>query len=106
MLGVAARLRESFPPVTLASLDAALSKLPKPKATFALGIDKPLYFSVHSQWAQLTPKGGALIHVARYGGGQAAEAEDLLDGNQPGVREVTVHLRVLPSNIRTDIDPH
>ncbi len=102
MLGVAARLPESFTPVTLACLDVALSKLPKPKATFALGIDKPLYFSVHSQWAQLTPKGGALIHVARYGGGEAAELEDLLDDMQPGWREVTVHRRFLPSMIVTN----
>lgn len=99
MLGVAARLPESFTPVTLACLDVALSKLPQPKATFALGIDKPFYFSVHSQWAQLTPKGGALIHVARYGGGEAAELEALLDDMQPGWREVTVHRRFLPSMI-------
>ncbi len=102
MLGVAARLPESFTPVTLACLDVALSKLPKPKATFALGIDIPLYFSVHSQWAQLTPKGGALIHVARYGGGEAAELEALLDDMQPGWREVTVHRRFLPSMIVTN----
>src|SRR3954454_23024632 len=38
--------------VTAACLDIALSKLPEPKNTFALGIDKPLYYSVHSKWAQ------------------------------------------------------
>ena len=88
MLGDAARLPETFTPVILSSFDVALSKLPNPKATFALGIDKPLYFSVHSQWAQLTPKGGALIHVARYGGGESAELEALLDDLQPGWREL------------------
>jgi phytoene dehydrogenase-like protein len=99
MLGDAARLPETFDPVLLTCLDVALSSLPQPKATFAVGIDQPLYFSVHSQWAQLTPKGGALIHVARYGGGEAAELEALLDDMQPGWREVTVHRRFLPSMV-------
>ena len=65
--------------VTASCLDIALSKLPKPKNLFALGIDKPLYFSVHSAWAQLTPKGGALLHVARYGEGTEAELEAIVD---------------------------
>ena len=56
-------------PVIASCLDVALSKLPQPKRKFAIGIDQPLYFSVHSAWAQLTPRGGALIHTARYGGG-------------------------------------
>jgi phytoene dehydrogenase-like protein len=99
MLGDAAQLPETFDPIVLTCLDVALSSLPKPKVTFALGIDKPLYFSVHSQWAQLTPKGGALIHVARYGTGEAAELEALLDDMQPGWREVTVHRRFLPSMV-------
>ena len=53
-------------PVTAACLDVALRSLPNPKRTFALGIDVPIYFSVHSQWAQLAPKGGALIHTIKY----------------------------------------
>lgn len=84
-------------PVMASCLDLALSKLPEPKNTFALGVDRPLYFSVHSQWAQLTPKGGALIHAARYGGGTAEELEALVDQLQPGWRDVLVHRRYLPS---------
>jgi len=84
-------------PVLLSTLDVALSRLPQPKKTFAVGIDRPLYYSVHSRWAQLTPKGGALIHVARYGGGDEAELEALLDEMQPGWREIVVHCRFLPS---------
>ena len=84
-------------PVLLSTLDVALSRLPQPKKTFAIGIDRPLYFSVHSRWAQLTPKGGALIHVARYGGGDEAELEALLDEMQPGWRDIVVHCRFLPS---------
>jgi phytoene dehydrogenase-like protein len=83
----------------VSTLDLALSRLPKPENYFALGIDRPLYFSVHSKWAQLTPKGGALIHVARYGSGEESELETLLDEMQPGWRELVVHRRFLPSMI-------
>ena len=64
----------------------------------ALGIDQPLYYSVHSAYAQLTPSGGALIHAAKYGGDPAAEPEleKLLDDMQPGWRDVVVHRRFLP----------
>jgi len=86
-------------PVLLSTLDVALSRLPDPRKTFAVGIDRPLYFSVHSRWAQLTPKGGALIHVSRYGGGDEAELESLLDEMQPGWREIVVHCRFLPSMV-------
>lgn len=101
-------------PVTAACLDVALSRLPNPRGTFALGIDKPYYLSVHSAWAQLTPKGGALVHVAKYqedGKGsddyddirgarpndEERELEALLDRVQPGWRDVLVHRRFLPS---------
>ena len=68
---------------------------------FALGIDRPLYYSVHSAYAQLTPSGGALIHVAKYGGDSKAEPEleALLDEMQPGWRELVVHCRFLPSMV-------
>src|SRR5260221_6337954 len=68
MLGDAAWLPEALDPVFLTCLDVALSRMPQPKATLAVSIDEPLYFSVHSQWCQLTRKARALIHVARYGG--------------------------------------
>jgi Phytoene dehydrogenase and related proteins len=84
--------------VTASSLDVALSKLPEPRNTFALGIDRPIYFSVHSAWAQLTPKGGALLHVARYGeGGTEEELEAVIDEMQPGWRDLVVHRRFLPA---------
>lgn len=107
-------------PVTATCLDVALSKLPAPQTTFALGIDQPHYFSVHSAFAQLTPRGGALVHVAKYRKRRAAitddeleaegprrrsaevaadeaELEALLDDLQPGWRDVLVHRRFLPS---------
>ena len=85
--------------VTASCLDVALSKLPEPKRKFAVGVDDPLYLSVHSAWAQLTPKGGALIHTARYGGGEQADLEKLLDRVQPGWRDVIVHRRYLPGMV-------
>ncbi len=109
----------SLTPVTAACLDLALSKLPRPEPTFALAIDRPLYMSVHSAYAQLTPRGGALIHVAKYRSEPATvtyddydggtvhlnaealrdeeELERFLDQLQPGWRELVVHRRFLPA---------
>jgi len=105
-------------PVLATCLDVALQSLPREKPKFALGIDRPLYYSVHSAWAQLTPKGGALIHVAKYrksgaandeeiestgsrrtpsAAGDETELESVLDEMQPGWRDRVVHRRFLPS---------
>ncbi|AIF84655.1 phytoene dehydrogenase-like oxidoreductase [Candidatus Nitrososphaera evergladensis SR1] len=94
-------------PVRLACLDVALSNLPQKDALFALGIDSPLYFSVHSPYAELAPPNGALIHVAKYLGSSIKpnpkedekELEELLDLMQPGWRQVLVKKRPLPSMV-------
>lgn len=105
--------------VTATCLDVALSSLPSPATKLAIGIDRPHLLAVHSAFAQLTPRGGALIHVAKYrkqraaisddelesdeprrGGDVAADEQELeavLDRWQPGWREVLVHRRFLPS---------
>lgn len=91
------------PPIRAACLDVALTALPRPKALFALGLDEPLYASVHSAAARLAPEGGALIHLLQYGGLRnetAAEVrarlEGLLDALQPGWRNCVRHTRFLP----------
>lgn len=91
-------------PSKVACLDVALQRLPEPRALFALGIDRPLYFSVHSATARLAPANGALIHVAMYLGNETADAhanecelEGVLDLLQPGWRSVLVERRFLPS---------
>lgn len=92
------------PPVYAACLDLALSRLPAPGNNFAVGIDQPLYASVHSVTAALAPPGGAVVHLARYGGvpdGRTgdevqAELEALMDALQPGWREAVVARRFLP----------
>ena len=94
-------------PVKAACLDVALSRLPDPRARFALGIDEPFYFSVHSASARLAPEGAAMIHVAKYlppdHRGRAEdderEMEGLLDLMQPGWRDVVVYRRMLPDMI-------
>jgi len=95
---------ETAIPVKAACLDVALSRLPKPNSTFALGIDRPLYLSVHSSTARLAPDGAALIQTAKYLPPEdqdsaeeiERELERALDLVQPGWRDVIVHRRFLP----------
>lgn len=90
--------------IRAACLDICLKKLPNPSATFALGIDESLYYSVHSAAANLTPAGGALVHVAYYlkegeVGTHKIEQrlEKLMDNVQPGWRTELVYKRYLPN---------
>lgn len=101
-----ARWAASSIAVRAACLEIALRTLPQPRATFALGIDEPLYLSVHSAVARLAPDGGALIHVAKYlPAGEAnpqldeQQLEKLLDLIQPGWRDVVVERRFLPKMV-------
>ena len=82
-------------PIRAACLDLALSRLPRPDNRFALGLDRPLYYSVHSAAAKLAPEGVAVVHVMKYLGtdtnasSQAIEQEleSFLDQIQPGWKE-------------------
>ena len=102
-----ARWADEAIPVRAACFDVALSSLPVPRATFALGIDRPLYLSVHSATARLAPEGGALIQVAKYlepnhrdsAETVERELEGALDLIQPRWRDVIVHQRFLPDMI-------
>ena len=99
-LGAAAR---ACLPVRAACLDLGLESLPVPKRSFALGIDRASYFSVHSAAAKLAPEGSALIQAARYLAPDESPTREeiesgfdaLLDLVQPGWREVTVTRRVM-----------
>ncbi len=100
-----ARAITALVPVRAACLDLALSRLPRPDRNFALGLDRPLYLSVHSAAAALAPPGGALIQVARYlAPGEPAPRDamrDALEGwadaVQPGWRDVLVRQRLMPA---------
>lgn len=102
-----ARWADEAVPVKAACFDLALSRLPIPKNTFALGIDRPLYLSVHSAAAQLAPEGCALIQAAKYLSPEHSdsaedvegELEGLLDLVQPGWRAAVVYRRFLPDMI-------
>lgn len=99
-----ARWAEKATQVKAACLDLALDRLPAPEATFALGIDRPLYLSVHSAAARLAPTGGALVHLAKYLPTDHTESpeederelEGLMDLIQPGWRASVAHRRFLP----------
>lgn len=100
-----ARAASGSVPVRAATLDVALDHLPNPTATFALGLDRPLYFSVHSATAKLAPQGGAVLHAMAYLSAEReaaareteAELEALVDALQPGWRDHVVERRFLPS---------
>ena len=53
-------------PANAACLDVGVARIPKPGNTVAFGVDRPLYYSVHSGTADLAPSNAALIHVAKY----------------------------------------
>lgn len=88
----------------VACFDLGLRRLPDPHAIFALGVDRPLYFSVHSAVARLGPEGTAMIHTAKYllpgekFDAQAArsEIEAMLDQVQKGWRSEVIVERYLP----------
>ena len=99
---------EQLTDVKAACLDICLKELPRPENTFALGIDEPTYFSVHSAAAELTPPNGALIHVAYYlKGGEVGTAqiekrlEEIMDTLQPGWRDKLVYRRYLANIVVT-----
>ncbi|HEX8036126.1 MAG TPA: NAD(P)/FAD-dependent oxidoreductase [Ktedonobacterales bacterium] len=98
------RWAEQSIPARAACFDVALRRLPEPRHVYVLGIDRPLYYSVHSAWAKLAPQGGALIHTMKYlrpdepadPETSRQELEALLDTVQPGWRTEVVEQSFLP----------
>ncbi len=89
-------------PIRAAVLDLALRELPRPRSTFALGIDRPVYYSVHSGAAKLGPSGIHVVQTARYLGPNDAgmnalsQLEELMDAVQPTWRKLVAERRFLP----------
>lgn len=88
-------------PARAACLDLGLRKLPDGAASFALGLDAPVYFSVHSLYARgLAPAGGALVQIAKYldrnASGSRDELEKVADLAMPGWRDEVEVSRFLP----------
>ena len=103
LTGVTRFASELPPPVRHASVDIALTSLPRPKRTVAFGVDAPLYFSVHSAVARLAPDGGAVIHASKYlapdesGADALPEIEAFVDVMQPGWRDRVAFRQFLPT---------
>ncbi|WP_243291578.1 FAD-dependent oxidoreductase [Bacillus sp. FJAT-47783] len=99
------KLFEQIKPIKAATLDVALKKLPNPKRLFAMGITEPFYYSVHSNYAQLSIDGqSTILHVLKYHHPdekvdvrmEKANLEKFLDTVQPGWRKYVVTSRCLP----------
>jgi hypothetical protein len=89
-------------PVRMACLDLGLRSLPPNAPLFALGVDEPTYFSVHSRWAKLTAEvDSTVVHIGKYLGAQQqadrAELEALADLAMPGWRDLVLADRYFPN---------
>lgn len=92
-------------PMRAACLDLALDALPRPKVGFALGMDGPYYYSVHSKTARLGPPNVAVVSVMKYlqprdersNDCVETELEGFLDRLQPGWQSHVMYRRLLPS---------
>lgn len=99
---------DSSKPITMATLDVGLKQLPNPANKFVMGIDQPLYASVHSATAKLAPQNHAVIHVAKYGDSDnhtLSELENILDRMQPGWQSLVMVRRYLPKLVVTHATP-
>lgn len=100
-------------PSRIACLDLCLSALPNKNNSFALGLDSPLYYSVHSNGANLTPgKQQALVQMGYYlepeeqaGDHALAAMAGLLDKLQPGWQDLIVYKRYLPDMVASNSMP-
>ncbi|WP_158750752.1 FAD-dependent oxidoreductase [Acidobacterium sp. S8] len=99
-------------PLYMATLDLGLEKLPENAARVAFGLDKPLYFSVHSESARLAAEGSAMIHVAKYFGDSKPDAaalreelEDFATLLIPEWRRCAQITRFLPNLLVTSMAP-
>jgi phytoene dehydrogenase-like protein len=80
-------------PVHAATLDLGVKSLRIPERRFVLGVDSPIYISVHTPAAALAPNGGEVVHVIHYDTSVADvrhDMEQFLDEAQPGWRNEVV----------------
>ncbi len=97
-------------PGRVACLDLGLRELPRPEVRFVVGLDEPLYYSVHSGARGLAPEGRVLLSAMWYRApgdtaDRLAEIERGLDLAQPGWREQVVTRRYLPSLVAVSALP-
>jgi len=100
-------------PIQAACLDLGLRRLPHQQTTFALGLDRPMYFSVHSRWATLGPAYTVVVHAAKYlpcgietdASQDRREIEAYLNLVQPGWDREVLAQRFLPKMTVTHAVP-
>ncbi|MGZ4122854.1 MAG: phytoene desaturase family protein [Tumebacillaceae bacterium] len=100
-----ATLCEGLMPVLGAALDVSLCRLPDPSTNFALHLDRPYYYSNHSNVARLTrDESHVVLHIFKYlspdetpdSGRDRAELEGFLDMLQPGWKNELIASRYVP----------
>lgn len=95
---------EAAVPVKGATLDVALRRLPNPRNRVVIGIDRPLFLTVQSEFSRVAPEGRALLYSIKYldpakqydAKANERELEEWLDLTQPGWREEVIERRYLP----------
>jgi len=107
-----ARFLDEAMPARLACLDVALRRLPRAvrgqaPCHLVLGVDEPVYASVHSALVELAPAGGAVVHLARYlPPGESPDTarrrlEQILELMQPGYADEVKVVRYRPRMVAT-----
>jgi phytoene dehydrogenase-like protein len=98
-------------PVRMAHLDVALRPLPSRRYPAVLGIDDAVFVTVPSSVADVAPRGGDVVQVARYlrpgeeHGDHRAGLEAVLDVHQPDWRDHVVDARYVPRSVVTGDHP-
>ncbi len=80
-------------PVTASCLDLVLERLPCPARRVAFGVQRPLYFSVHTRAGVVD--GPVIAHAMVNGHAPRPDLEALVDLVQPGWRDAVVEARYL-----------
>ncbi|MDH3498892.1 MAG: FAD-dependent oxidoreductase [Acidimicrobiia bacterium] len=102
---------ESSRPIAAATLDVGLRELPVSSRRFAVGIDAPLYYSVHNPPARLGA--GVTLHVMKYlsrhdddpSDAVRSQLEDFLELLQPEWRQVAVTSRFMRRMVVSNVIP-
>jgi phytoene dehydrogenase-like protein len=96
---------EAAVPVKAACMDVALRRLPNPKNRVVIGLDRPLFLTVQSEFSRIAPEGKTLLYSIKYldpaqqhdAKTNERELEEWLDLTQPGWRKEVIERRYLPN---------
>ncbi len=89
----------------MAHMDVALRPLPEARFPNVLGLDVPVYLTVQSSVADVAPRDGAVLHIARYlrpdeeGDDHRPQLEHALDVIQPTWQDHVVDARFVPRSM-------